>query len=194
MAELYIHPKALVESDDIGQGTRIWAFAHVLKGASIGEDCNICDYVFVETGAKIGNGVTIKNGISVWEGITLENHVFVGPYVVFTNDRYPRAHIKRPKEDWLVKTIIREGATIGANSTILCGCNIGAHAFIGAAAFVNQPVKPYALVVGNPIKQIGWVCKCSKRLKEPWRCECGLNYEYDEEKELISLRDNPARH
>src|SRR5713226_1217003 len=118
----FSHPSALVESTNIGEGTKIWAYSHVMKGAVIGRDCNIGDHCYIEDGARIGNGVVVKNGVSVWQGVTLEDRVFVGPNVAFTNDLRPRA--KTPPEEWL-RTTVEHGASLGANSTILPGIRIG---------------------------------------------------------------------
>lgn len=182
---VFIHPSAISETDRIGDGTRIWAFAHILKGAQIGRDCNIGDHVYVENGAVIGNSVTVKNGVSVWEGVTLEDGVFVGPNVCFTNDRYPRSprHVETRKryetKQWLVPTLVREGATIGANATILCGVNIGRFAMIAAGAVVVRDVADFCLVAGCPARQTGHVCVCGEPLQEEsnWQCNvCGRRY------------------
>jgi UDP-2-acetamido-3-amino-2,3-dideoxy-glucuronate N-acetyltransferase len=159
----FVHTQALVESSEIGPRTRVWAFAHVMAGARIGSDCNLGDHVFVESGVRVGNNVTVKNGVSLWAGITVENNVFIGPNCVFTNDPSPRAFIKKPEEA-LLSTCIREGATIGANATVLCGIIVGEYAFVGAGTTVLLPLPDFALVVGNPGRQIGWMCKCAHRL------------------------------
>jgi acetyltransferase-like isoleucine patch superfamily enzyme len=159
----YVHPQALVESDDIGPNTRIWAFAQVLKGARIGADCNIGGHSFIEGGVALGNNVTVKNGVAIWNCVTIEDDVFLGPNCVFTNDRNPRSYIKKPVEQ-LDPTIVRANATIGANATILCGLTIGAYAFIGAGAVVLRSVPDYALLVGNPGRQVGWMCRCAEKL------------------------------
>lgn len=159
----FAHPQALVESEDVGPGTRIWAFAHVMPGARIGADCNICDHAFIETGAVLGNNVTVKNGVALWRGVTVEDNVFLGPNCVLTNDPNPRAYIKKSSAA-LQNTLVRANATVGANATILCGVTIGQHAFIGAGAVVLRPVLDFALVVGNPARHIGWMCRCAKRL------------------------------
>src|SRR5688572_11729982 len=152
---IFIHEKAIVESGDtIGAKTRIWAFAHVLPGATLGEDCNICDSVFIENQVHIGDRVTIKCGVQVWDGITIESDVFVGPNVTFTNDRFPRS--KQYPEKFL-QTVIHTGASIGANATILPGIQIGAHSMIGAGAVVTRDVPAYAIVVGNPARIHGYV-------------------------------------
>jgi acetyltransferase-like isoleucine patch superfamily enzyme len=165
-AKLYFaHPQALVEADDkdIGPGTRIWAFAHVLPGARIGSECNICDHAFIETGAVLGNNVTVKNGVAIWQGVTVEDNVFLGPNCVLTNDPNPRAYIKKSGEA-LAPTLIRANATLGANTTILCGVTIGRYAFVGAGAVVLRTVPDFALMVGNPARQVGWMCRCARRL------------------------------
>jgi acetyltransferase-like isoleucine patch superfamily enzyme len=124
VTDVFIHPQALVESASIGRGTRIWAFAHVMNGAVVGRECNICDHSFIESKVKIGDAVTIKNGVALWDKVTIEDRVFIGPYAVFTNDRRPRAGIKKEHEQ-LVATLVREGATVGANATIVAGVTIG---------------------------------------------------------------------
>jgi UDP-2-acetamido-3-amino-2,3-dideoxy-glucuronate N-acetyltransferase len=162
-SSVFIHPAALVESSEIGRNTRIWAFAHVMNGAHIGSDCNICDHVFVETGAVLGSKVTVKNGVAIWDRVTIEDSVFLGPNCAFTNDRNPRAHIKKQRGQ-LEKTLIRKNATIGANATIVCGITVGRFAFIGAGATVIRSVPDFALMVGNPARQIGWMCVCAHKL------------------------------
>ena len=157
------HPLALVESDEIGEDTRIWAFAHVMKDARIGRGCNIGEQCYIEQGVTLGNNVTVKNGVNVWTGVTIEDNVFLGPNCVLTNDPNPRAYIKK-SADSLVGTVIRSNATIGANATIVCGVTIGRYAFIGAGAVVIRSVPDFALVVGNPARQIGWMCACAQRI------------------------------
>lgn len=151
---VFIHPKAIVESASIGPGTRIWAFAHILPGAVIGADCNICDGVFIENDVRIGNRVTIKCGVQIWDGVTLEDDVFVGPNATFTNDRFPRSKVY---PEAFSKTLVRHGASIGANATILPGLTIGSRAMVGAGAVVTRDVPANAIVVGNPAKIIGYV-------------------------------------
>lgn len=171
----FAHPKALVETTRVGRGTRIWAFAHVMKDAQIGENCNLCDHVFVESKVRIGNQVTIKNGVALWDGVILEDRVFVGPNAVFTNDKNPRvAYHKEPEE--FLSTVVREGASIGANVTVVCGIEIGRHAFIGAGAVVTRNIPDYAVVVGNPARQVGYMCECGDKVAPGALCACGREY------------------
>ncbi|MBK8597317.1 MAG: WxcM-like domain-containing protein [Holophagales bacterium] len=154
MADFFQHEKALVESTCVGSGTRIWAFAHVLPGARIGADCNICDGVFVENEVVLGDRVTVKCGVQLWDGVHLEDDVFVGPNATFTNDPFPRSRV-RPAS-WS-RTLVRVGASIGANATVLCGVTIGRGAMVGAGAVVTHDVPAYAIVVGNPARITGYV-------------------------------------
>jgi UDP-2-acetamido-3-amino-2,3-dideoxy-glucuronate N-acetyltransferase len=172
----FVHPAALVESDEVGPGTRVWAFAHVMAGARIGADCNVCDHVFVESGAVVGDRVTLKNNVLVWNGVIIEDDVFVGPNAVFTNDPTPRAAVKKPPASFL-PTVVRGGATIGANATVVCGVTVDRYAFVGAGAVVTRSVPAYALVAGNPANRIGWACECGVRLPDSLTCsECGRRY------------------
>jgi UDP-2-acetamido-3-amino-2,3-dideoxy-glucuronate N-acetyltransferase len=174
--EPFIHERALVETDDVGNGTRVWAFAQVMSGARVGAGCNICGHVFIEQGAVVGDRVTVKNNVQLWDGVTIEDDVFLGPNATFTNDLTPRAQIKKPSEQ-LLRTVVRRGSTIGANATILCGITIGEFGFVAAGAVVTKDVNPYALVVGNPGKRVGWVCQCGGRLSSDLRCRsCGRRY------------------
>lgn len=161
---VFIHPQAIVESEDIGAGTRVWAFAHVMKNARIGKGCNIGDHSFVETGAIIGNDCTIKNGVSVWDGVEMGDLVFVGPNVAFTNDTIPRSKVYHPKPE---RTRILEGASIGANATILSGITIGKYAMIGAGSVVTKDVKDFELVFGSPARHAGWVNKAGEKVESP---------------------------
>lgn len=150
----FVHPRALCESASIGARTRIWAFAHVLPGASIGADCNICDGVFVENDVKVGDRVTVKCGVQLWDGVQLEDDVFVGPNVTFTNDLFPRS---REPPAACCRTVVKKGASIGANATILADLTIGECAMVGAGAVVTRTVPPNAIVVGNPARIVGYV-------------------------------------
>lgn len=172
MNDVMIHPKALVESDEIGAGTRVWAFAHVMNGAKIGKDCNIGDYCFVESGAVIGDRCTIKNGTMIWEGVTLDEGVFVGPNVLFTNDlaprspRLPEASARyAEKKNWLTPTKIERGAAIGAGAVILPGITIGEFAMVAAGAVVTKSVPAHRLVMGFGAKVSGFVCRCGHSLQ-----------------------------
>ena len=156
-----IHQLADVQSNNIGEGTKIWQFSVVLKGAVIGSNCNICSHTFIEDDVIIGHNVTLKNGVYIWNGIRIEDNVFIGPSVAFTNDVYPRSkHRATP-----VATIIFKGASLGANSSIRCGITIGKYAMIGMGAVVTKNVPDYALVVGNPAKIVGWVDELGNKLK-----------------------------
>lgn len=150
----FVHAQALCESNHIGQGTRVWAFAHILPGARLGRECNVCDHVFIENVVSVGDRVTLKCGVQLWDGITLEDDVFVGPNVTFTNDRFPRSKLY-PEQ--FARTLIRKGASLGANATILPGLTIGMNAMVGAGAVVTRSVPPNAIVVGNPAKIVGYV-------------------------------------
>ncbi len=151
---VFVHERGICESDEVGAGTRIWAFAHVLPGAKIGVDCNICDGVFVEDGVTVGDRVTVKCGVQLWTGVEVEDDVFIGPNATFTNDPFPRSR-QHPEE--YARTIVREGASIGANATILPGLEIGRGAMVGAGSVVTRPVPPHAIVQGNPARIRGYV-------------------------------------
>lgn len=172
----FVHPTAVIDPPcDIGRGTKIWHFSHVLKNCRIGENCNLGQNVVIGPGVTIGRGCKIQNNVSVYQGVTLEEEVFCGPSVVFTNVLNPRAHIPRMAE--LKPTLVKKGATLGANATIVCGHTIGEYAFVGAGAVVTRDVPPYALVVGNPARQVGWMCACGVRLPEDLICPaCGKTY------------------
>jgi acetyltransferase-like isoleucine patch superfamily enzyme len=174
---VYVHPTALCESQDVGGGTRIWAFAHVLDGAVVGRDCNICDHAFIEGGARIGDRVTIKNQVMIWEGVTIEDDVFIGPGAMFTNDRYPRsrrltevaARYART-ENWLIPTTVCRGASVGAGAVILGDVTVGRYASIGAGAVVTHDVPDHRVVVGQPARVVGWVCVCGVPLDDRLSC------------------------
>jgi len=159
----FIHKDAVVETAAVGGGTRIWRNVHVLKGAVIGNDCNIGENCFIEGHVTLGNGVTVKNNVALWDNITVEDHAFIGPAAVFTNDFRPRAFNKKSHED-LTATVIKKGATIGANATIVCGITIREYAFVGAGAVVTKDVQPHHVVYGNPARFKGLVCRCGEPL------------------------------
>jgi UDP-2-acetamido-3-amino-2,3-dideoxy-glucuronate N-acetyltransferase len=163
-ASYVAHPSAVVDDGAvIGAGTRIWHFAHVSSGAVIGRDCVIGQGCYIAA-VRIGDGVRIQNQVSVYDGVTLEDGVFLGPSCVFTNVMNPRAEVSR--KDEYRPTLVRRGASVGANATIICGVTIGEYAFVGAGAVVRRDVAPYALVVGVPARQVGWMCACGARLAD----------------------------
>ncbi len=162
-ANFYSHPTAVIDAGcDIGDGTKIWHFSHVMGEAKIGERCNLGQNVMIAAGVTIGKNVKIQNNVSVYTGVTLEDDVFCGPSVVFTNVINPRSHIVRRHE--YKPTVVRRGASLGANATIVCGVTIGRYAFVAAGAVVTHDVPDYALVAGVPARPIGWICYCGIRL------------------------------
>ncbi len=159
----YVHPTAVIdEGVEIGEGTKIWHFTHIMTGAKIGKNCVLGQNVFIGRNVRIGDGVKIQNNVSVYEGVELEDYVFCGPSMVFTNVLNPRSEIERKSE--FRRTLVKRGATLGANCTIICGVTIGRYAFVGAGAVVTKDVPDYALVVGVPARIVGWVCECGERL------------------------------
>jgi UDP-2-acetamido-3-amino-2,3-dideoxy-glucuronate N-acetyltransferase len=159
MPDYFVHESSYVdEGATIGSGTKIWHFSHVMPGAVIGAGCNLGQNVVVMPGTRIGNNVKIQNNVSVYEGVELEDDVFCGPSCVFTNVMNPRSHVSRKAE--YQRTLVRRGASIGANATVVCGATIGEYAFIGAGAVVRGEVPPYAVMVGVPARQVGWMCRC----------------------------------
>lgn len=158
-----VHESAIVDAGaQIGASTRIWHWVHICGGARIGERCSLGQNVFVASKVVIGNNVKIQNNVSIYDDVTLEDDVFCGPSMVFTNVINPRSHV--PRKDEYLATLVRRGASIGANATVVCGNTIGRHAFIGAGAVVTRDVPDYALMVGNPARRIGWMCECGERL------------------------------
>ena len=180
----FVHESAYVdEGATVGAGTRIWHFCHVNPGAVIGERCSLGQNVVVMPKVRIGNNVKVQNNVSIYEGVELEDDVFCGPSMVFTNVTNPRSHVSRKHE--YRRTLVRRGASIGANATIVCGATLGEYAFVGAGAVVSKDVPAYALVVGVPARRIGWMCQCGERLPDhpskdraaPTRCAaCGSAY------------------
>lgn len=173
-----IHPTALVDTQHIGPGSRVWAFVHILSGAKIGSSANICDNCFVEDDVIIGDNVTLKCGVFLWDGITLENDVFVGPNVSFSNDLHPRSGNKNFKR---MTTLLKKGCSIGAGSVILPGITIGKYALVGAGSVVTKNVGDHELVYGNPALHKGYVCVCGMKLEndlngDTFRCSCGISF------------------
>ena len=178
MSASLLHPQAIVEEGaSIGRGTRVWAFAHIVAGAVIGKECNICDHTFIEGAVRTGNRVTIKCGVYLWDGVVVEDDVFIGPAAVFTNDPRPRSgqHLHE-----YPRTLLREGCSIGANATVLPGLTIGKWAMIAAGSVVTRNVPDYALVKGNPARFASWVCRCARKLDAITdghsTCGCGRTY------------------
>jgi UDP-2-acetamido-3-amino-2,3-dideoxy-glucuronate N-acetyltransferase len=162
-AEYFAHPSAIIdEGCNIGNGTKIWHFTHIMSGCTIGERCNIGQNVVVSPGVVLGNNVKVQNNVSIYTGVICDDNVFLGPSMVFTNVINPRSAVMR--KDQYLRTHVKQGASIGANATIVCGNNLGKYSFVGAGAVVTKDVPDYALVVGNPSKQIGWVSEYGHRL------------------------------
>lgn len=189
MKENFIHPTAIVESKLVAENIRIWAFVHILKDVKIGSNCNIADHAYIETGAVIGNNVTLKNNVCIWEGVIIKDDVFIGPNVTFTNDRFPRsprmAAVRKryaQKKNWLLKTIVGKGSSIGANATVTSGVKIGCYSMIAAGATVTRDVAPFTLMVGSPARQVGYVCRCGQRMGRSFpgsACQaCGTSPEF----------------
>lgn len=181
------HPTAVVESDEIGEETKIWHFVHIRQKAKIGRNCNIGKGVYVDTEVEIGNNVKIQNFVSIYRGVKIEEEVFIGSSVTFTNDLYPRAFIW--SEQKIIPTVVKKGASIGAGSTIICGITIGEYAMVGAGSVVTKDVSSFGLVYGNPAKLKGFVCYCGRKLREIvkedggktiYKCVCGKTVEIKE--------------
>ena len=175
--EYYVHESAFVDGNvTIGENTKVWHFSHIQSGAVVGKNCSIGQNVNIANNVKIGDYVKIQNNVSVYEGVELEDYVFCGPSMVFTNDLTPRSKYPKGSSKYL-KTLVKYGATIGANATIICGNIIGKWAMIASGAVVTKNVPDYALFAGVPAKQIGWVCECGQTLKEDFHCSsCGRKY------------------
>ncbi|HEY0677508.1 MAG TPA: acyltransferase [Chitinophagaceae bacterium] len=184
----YAHPTAVIDENcEIGQGSKIWHFSHVMSGSRIGEKCNLGQNVVISPGVVLGNNVKVQNNVSVYTGVICEDDVFLGPSMVFTNVINPRSAIVR--KDEYRQTLVRKGASIGANATIICGNEIGAYAMIGAGAVITRPVAPYALIVGNPGKHIGWVSEYGHRLHfdENGKAIC------EESRQVYQLENNQVK-
>ena len=181
MGEFFVHESSYVDDHvKIGKGTKIWHFCHIQSGAEIGENCSMGQNVNVSNNVKIGNGCKLQNNVSVYEGVEMEDYVFCGPSMVFTNDLTPRAKYPKGSAGYK-KTLLKTGATVGANATIVCGHTIGKWAMIAAGAVVTKDVNDHALMAGVPAKQIGWVCECGNRQGEDLSCEkCGRKYILEE--------------
>jgi UDP-2-acetamido-3-amino-2,3-dideoxy-glucuronate N-acetyltransferase len=164
-----IHETAVIDPGcEIGAGTKLWHFSHVLSNSVVGSNCSIGQNVVIGPDVRVGNGCKIQNNVSVYKGVTLEDDVFCGPSMVFTNVLTPRAHVER--KDEFAATLVKQGATLGANCTIVCGNTIGEYAMVGAGSVVTKDVAPHALVIGNPARQIGWVSHAGERLKDDLKC------------------------
>jgi UDP-2-acetamido-3-amino-2,3-dideoxy-glucuronate N-acetyltransferase len=179
MSDYFVHPSSYVdEGTEIGRGTKIWHFCHVMPQTRIGQDCNIGQNVFIASNVIIGNNVKIQNNVSLYTGVVIEDDVFLGPSMVFTNVINPRSHIARKNE--YQTTLVKQGSSIGANATIICGVTLGQYSFVGAGAVVTQSVPDYALVYGNPARVRGWMCQCGVKLQfteSQATCEsCGRCY------------------
>ncbi|MEX1230939.1 MAG: acyltransferase [Planctomycetaceae bacterium] len=194
--KFFVHESSYIDDGvTIGAGTSIWHFCHVLTGVDIGERCKIGQNVVVGPRVRIGNNVKIQNNVSVYPGVTLEDDVFCGPSMVFTNVHTPRCAIVRNSDADFLPTLVKRGASIGANATIVCGVTIGEHALIGAGAVVTKDVAPYAVVYGNPARQHGWACECGVILKFKHHdapcTECGTTYQLTRSNALVRI-DNDA--
>jgi UDP-2-acetamido-3-amino-2,3-dideoxy-glucuronate N-acetyltransferase len=185
--DYFVHESSYIDEDvKIGEGTKIWHFSHILSNSKIGQNCTIGQNVVIGPDVAIGNNCKIQNNVSVYKGVTLEDGVFCGPSMVFTNIYNPRAEIR--KMDQVRPTLVKKGATIGANATIICGTTLGRYSFIGAGAVVTKSVPDYALIVGNPARQIGWACECGERITDDLECfSCSKKYKTSEDGLKIDL-------
>ena len=179
MDNVFIHETAVVDAPcQIGDGTKIWHFCHLMSGSRLGENCILGQNVFVAGGVTLGNNVKVQNNVSIYDGVEIEDDVFLGPSMVFTNVSTPRAHISR--KDEFQSTLVKRGATIGANATVVCGNTIGEYAFIAAGTVVTRDVPAHAVVMGSPARQAGWMCRCGEQLGKRLTCaSCGDAYQTD---------------
>lgn len=181
MTDIFIHPTAIIDQGaQIGEGSRVWHWVHICGQARIGRHCSMGQNVFVGNDVVVGNNVKIQNNVSIYDAVELGDDVFCGPSMVFTNVYNPRAEINRKSE--YRRTVVRKGATLGANCTVVCGVTVGEYAFVGAGAVVNRDVPPFALMLGVPARRRGWMCRCGTQLKGTGTvgCACGAKYKIDE--------------
>jgi len=195
MADYFVHESSYVDDGaKVGAGTKIWHFSHVMPGAVIGQRCNLGQNVVVMPGTRLGNNVKVQNNVSIYEGVILEDDVFCGPSCVFTNVVNPRSHVSRKSE--YQRTLVRRGASIGANATILCGITLGQYSFIGAGAVVRSDVPDFAVMVGVPARRVGWMCRCGVRLQlrngRATCAACGTSYQ-EREGNLLLIDPPEAR-
>lgn len=187
--DFFVHESSYIDENvEIGKGTRIWHFCHIQSGARIGNECSLGQNVNISNNVVIGNQVKIQNNVSVYEGVEIEDGVFCGPSCVFTNDLTPRARYPKGAENYR-KTLVREGASIGANATVVCGHTVGKCAMVAAGAVVIDDVPDYALVAGVPARQIGWLCECGERLDNTLSCKCGRRYKLYDNNLVAYMKD-----
>lgn len=194
MDNYFVHESSYIDEDvEIGENTKIWHFCHIQNGARIGRNCSFGQNVNISANVKVGNGVKIQNNVSVYEGVELEDYVFCGPSMVFTNDLTPRAKYPKGVAGYK-KTLLKEGASIGANATVVCGHTIGSWAMVAAGAVVTKDVSDFALMAGVPARRIGWVCRCGERLDESLTCKkCGCIYTYEGKQGIRIVKNNQCK-